>query len=254
MIDILFKQQLTSSISDALDEAEATWATFGERLVNESRDRSIKLAAQKTTRIPGHSTLKEGESKLDEFICLMLDMRNSSEHLMCALSNPENVSELRRVFYEVSALLPAMELCVDKYKGSVTEYLGDGILALFNVPSGNKESAIYSSYNAAQTCMDCVSEVINPMIQERYSLPPISIGIGLSMSKGIVSMVGNDGNRHPKVFGECVYRASKLSKGNNQIFADEKLNQLWPKEEGGVLSIKSKKLRDFEGYLIERNR
>lgn len=43
--------------------------------------------------------------------------------------------------------------------------------------------------------------------------PPLKIGIGLAMSKAIVSLTGLSDNHHPKAFGECVFRAIKRSVG-----------------------------------------
>jgi len=46
-------------------------------------------------------------------------------------SKTSKVSQLQRIFYETSALLPAMAKLIFFENGSVTEYLGDGVLGLF---------------------------------------------------------------------------------------------------------------------------
>ena len=76
----------------------------------------------------------------------------------------------------------------------------------------------------------------------------------MAYSKAIVTIVGREPNIHPKAIGECVYRASKLSDGKNQIRIDDRLKFLWPKSKGGKLKFNpfSKSEIDFKAYEIAR--
>ncbi|MEF3072989.1 adenylate/guanylate cyclase, partial [Klebsiella pneumoniae] len=48
---------------------------------------------------------------------------------------------------------------------------------------------------------------------------------------------GIEGSRHAKAYGECVFRATKLSGGNNVILIDNNLRVAWPSSKGGKLSF-----------------
>jgi hypothetical protein len=75
----------------------------------------------------------------------------------------------------------------------------------------------------------------------------------MAFSKAIVTLVGTEGNYHAKALGECIYRASKLSKGNNEIYIDERLKLIWPSEEGGILNFTSlARFTQFKAYKLNK--
>ena len=91
---------------------------------------------------------------------------------------------------------------------------------------------------------------------QRYQLPNLKVGIGIAYSKAIVTTVGIEGQFHPKAIGECVYRASKLSKGTNEILYDEKIKYLWPKSNGGKIRFSEKRHKNSEhakGFIVEKS-
>ena len=244
-------------INSSLDKAESTWRTGGNELraVMESAsfmDYMSKAEVVPST-IPGHPFVSDSKTVVDEFIAFVADMRKSSEHLMCAISSKiAKCSGLERVYYETSALLPALTKTIKFKNGTVTEYLGDGCLAFFNVDQENKSESIYAAYYAAQNSIGDTREIINKAIMKRYSLPPLDIGVGLSMSKALVTLVGLTGEKHPKAFGECVFRATKLSGGVNEIYTDRYLQNAWPSSKGGILRFLPKKLRGVDGFLLNK--
>lgn len=82
-------------------------------------------------------------------------------------------------------------------------------------------------------------------------MPELNIGVGMAVSKALVTLVGLKNQRHAKAFGECVFRATKLSSGVNQIHIDTKLEHMWPvSQNGGTLSFLRRSMNDVEGYLI----
>ncbi|HBK04308.1 MAG TPA: adenylate/guanylate cyclase [Acetobacteraceae bacterium] len=203
--------------------------------------------------MPGHEYVADDQEKVSTFIALVADIRNSSQHLLCAISGKEaDVSELQRVYYETSALLPALERTIQYEDGSVTEYLGDGILSLFYVEEGDKKSAIYAAHRAAKNCVTETLRIANDELNARYRLPPLQIGIGLAMSPALISLVGLPGNSHPKAIGRCVYNATKLSGGRNEILVDTNINREWPTSEGGRLKFIPRTMHNVSGYLIRR--
>ncbi|MNR33088.1 hypothetical protein D3C85_1507310 [compost metagenome] len=75
----------------------------------------------------------------------------------------------------------------------------------------------------------------------------------MAFSKAIVSLIGLQSSRHPKVFGECVYRATKLSSGRNEIYVDTQVKCIWPTAKGGVIVFSKKNLNGVDGHLVERS-
>jgi len=246
------KNEITDLITESLNDAESVWNEVGHHF-SITEGRAVVLAkAAANTRIPGHPIIEDGAPKVDDFICLIADMRDSTKHMLHHISQKTtSVNTLQRVYYETSALLPALAMAIDWDRGSVTEYLGDGILALFNA-SANRADAVYSSHRAAKNCMQALEEVINPILQKRYQLPELEIGIGIAFSKAVVTLVGLEDNKLPKVFGECVFRASKLANKRNEIVIDVAMKNIWPTAKDGKISFKEVSGRSSEiGYLIQ---
>ncbi|EFI34813.1 putative adenylate/guanylate cyclase [Desulfonatronospira thiodismutans ASO3-1] len=242
-------------VESELDKAELIWEQVSRHL-DFSKRASLKALLEDSipTQIPGYPYLEDMKPKVDYFIALVADMRDSSKHLLEAISAKKaKVSQLQRVFYETSALLPALAKTVSDHDGKVTEYLGDGVLALFRAYGEDRETSIRQSYRAASQCLSVTHEVVNNALEKRYSLPPLQIGIGMAMSQAVVTLVGLKEYVQPKVFGECVFRASKLSNGNDEIHVDEFLYQSWPIGKKGMLNFKRTIKNGVNGYLLERS-
>jgi len=243
---------VAACIDSALDKAEMHWQNGGQELLYKSiaGNEEFIRAESAPSSIPGHKIVQDEKTVIDEFIALVADMRDSSKHLNCAID--AKVTQLQRVFYETSALLPALAMTIKFEEGSVTEYLGDGVLALFKVDKSDKSKAIYAAYEAARNCVHQTRELVNRALESRYDLPNIDLGVGLAHSKAIVTLVGLSGEKHPKAFGECVFRATKLSNGKNEIYIDQFVKGLWPTSQGGTLRFIQKKRNDIDGYLISK--
>lgn len=249
---------ITNLINLELNRAEANWENLGSQMIiaNEGvMDGSLSYrskAESMPSHIPGYPTVSDDNIVVDEFISLVMDMRNSSDHLLCARSEKHSrVSLLQRVYYETSALLPAAAATVKFSNGNVTEYLGDGVLAFFKVDADNKKNAVYSALDASKDIIDKMLPIFNQIISDRYDLPEIQLGVGMAYSKSMLTLTGLPNERHPKTFGENVFRATKLSYGHNQIFIDDKLKAIWPITDNGKMKFN---LRRKEGlpnhYLI----
>jgi len=226
--------ELREVIHQALDQAEKVWKDHGKQLVEKGEKRAMAMLDHVPSYIPGHPIVREGEITVGPYIALVADMRKSSEHLLQA--RKEEPSQLERVYYETSGLLPGLAWMINDHKGSVTEYLGDGVLALFD--GSEQPECVYNAYNAAKGCITSVRDTLNSELDIRYGLPPIDLGVGLAYSKCAVHLVGLEGARHPKAIGQCVYYATKLSRGANEIWADLALEALWPKKKDGPLRFK----------------
>lgn len=246
------EQPLRELVAASLNEAERAW-NQARPLMEKSAVRMDSAGGMQTT-IPGYKIIIDGKPEVDTFICMAIDMRNSSEHLMQAISiKKARVSQLERVFYETSALLPAAALVIDNHGGKVTEYLGDGALGMFLArgEGEDRNEIVRTVYQAASSCLDCVDEIVNQELNLRYKLPPLRVGIGLAFSRAVITAVGLQGNRLPKVVGECVYRATKLCKGDNEIIVDSRLMAIWPSSVGGKLQFEPRVFKGSGGFRLD---
>jgi len=242
--------KIKEKINSELDKAEKIWNDVKDEFL----DKGIKNLSRieesvEPSKIPGFPFVKNGEGKVGDFSAMVLDIRDSTKHLLQAISNRKGISQLVRVFYETTAINTLGLICVNEQGGAITEFLGDGFLALFEA---EKSQDVYKVRNCAEICLKYTSEIVNPILKGRYDLPNLSIGIGIAYSKAIVTLVGMENHYYPKAIGECVYRASKLSNGNNEILYDEKIRYFWPTSKDGELKFKEKNHRnsaDTKGYI-----
>lgn len=246
------KSEIKAIVDDALDRVERVWSKHGSHFAANSAAVIVEKREVVPSRIPAHPLVDGDRPKVDKFIALVADIRDSSNHLLCAIKEPARVSMLQRVYYETSALLPALERTISYENGQVTEYLGDGILALFSVDDDDKDGSIYKAFYAARHCLVDARNIVNNALRTRYHLPAIDMGIGLSLSDALVSLVGIDGARHPKVIGRCVWQASKLAGGRNEIYVDSVLDNMWPVSKEGKLNFTRKRVRGYDGFLVSR--
>lgn len=250
--------EIRDLVVTSLDAAEAVWDLHGGALALDEGTRIIKAALEKRaekvpSRIPSHPIVDRDKPIIDEFIAIAADIRGSSIHLTHAVPRDvKNISTgLQRVYYETSALLPAIEKTLG-YKGAhVTEYLGDGILALLKPDKTDEGASLKTARRAARNCIDFTLTIVNDELKTRYRLAALSIGIGMAYSKALVSLVGLEGAGHAKAIGDCVYNATKLSDGRNEIIIDEQMRKRWPKSPGGLIKFTStKRLNGASGYIV----
>lgn len=248
------KQEIIGIINQSLNRAEDHWKNGGAQLKMENANIFDMVTEARNevepSKIPGHALVQEDKTIIDEFIAFVADMRESSHHLLCEISTKTSkASGLERVYYETSALLPAIAKTVKYEEGNVTEYLGDGVLALFKVDPSNRTPAIYAAHRAAKNTISEIRDLVNSELGKRYNLPPLNLGVGLAFSKSLVTLVGLEGEKQPKAIGECIYRATKLSGGKNQVIVDEKLHSIWPTQKGGTLTFRKTQIKKVDGHI-----
>lgn len=251
MTNTLISPELESKIRatalENLERAEQTWSKHGQN-VTEGLVKASRLdSADSPTHLPGHALIREPE--VGEFVALVADIRNSTTHLL-EDTHSSRPYGLERIYYETSAFLPGVEVALAHYDGQIKEFLGDGALGFFNARGDKKTSAILKAYSAARTCLDYVRPIVNGLLEERHKLPALEIGIGLAYSKAIVERIGSD--RHARVVGKCVYQASKLSNGMNEICVSEELADLWPRHEDGKIEFEAIEVRRTEERVAAR--
>ncbi len=249
------QHKVSEAITLGLNRAEAAWSKVGNKFLKKAMamDSLVTEAFAEPSKIPGHPWVTDDTPKVDKFIALVVDMRDSTKRLKTTLSAPTIKNGFQRIYYETSALLPAISIIVSFESGVVTEYLGDGALVLFQVDKENQEDTIKAASRAARSCVEEMRDLINQELYKRYKLPDICLGAGLSISDALVTLVGSLNNMQPKAIGECIWDASKLSDGRNAVHISENLKQLWPKSTGGKMQFHPIKSRGVvDGYRLHQ--
>jgi hypothetical protein len=124
------------------------------------------------------------------------------------------------------------------------------LLAFFKVDRNNSDESCYASRRAAADSMKAMKEIINPILDSRYQLPAVQIGIGLSVSKAIITLTGQGNFLKPTAFGICVFNASKLSKGKDEVIIDEALERKWPISPNGKVRFSPRSMDGVAGFLM----
>ena len=249
------KQIIRALVKKSLDTAEAEWNKHGKVFEAATEGFALDSIAKRAeivpSRIPNHPFVSSEHSRVAEYVCLVADMRESSKHLMQEYAGSKKTyTTMKRVYFETAALLPALDQTIEFEGGSVTEYLGDGVLALFPVNPDERGPDLKSSLYAARNCIGETRAIVNEELYDRYLLPELHLGVGLGFGNGIIQTVGVPSRRHAKVIGPCVYYATKLSGGWDAILVNESLKVAWPSSKGGKLRFVEKSIRDVSGYQV----
>lgn len=242
--------KVRAAIERGLDRAESNWEQVGH-LLEARLEKSMEAHALDSADsiIPGYPVVSADHPKVDEFIALVVDMRGSTQRLKTHNRNSK-VNGLQRIYYETSALLPAVAVTCGFQNGTVTEYLGDGGLVLFGVDKEDRQESVRHAYRAAKDCIGDMRSQVNDAIATRYNLPELSLGAGLAMSKAMVTLVGVPGNYQPKAIGSCVWDATKLSAGVNAVHVSSDIKGVWPTSQGGLMRFKPLELKNVEGFKM----
>lgn len=167
--------------------------------------------------------------KNENYVVVMTDIRKSVN----IINGTYGVRNMFLIFYSYAAVVANI---IDDYKGTATEFLGDGVLNLFGCDDGIDET-ISNAYSASLDIMHAKTYILNPIYSE-LSLPNINIGIGLDYGYTIVTRFGYKSDNDLKAFGKCIHNASRLCKGENTILVSDTLEDIWPEGEGGLLKFK----------------
>ena len=162
-------------------------------------------AITEEAEIPGfeNKTMKFGKFVNKEFVAMMTDIRRSSD----IINSDEGDEKMFKIFYSYAAVVASI---VDSYGGTSTEFLGDGVINLFDTDT-NLEEALKNAYSASKEILEARSQILNPLYFDN-NLPQIDIGIGIDYGPTIVTRFGHNSDNDLKAFGKCVYNASKLCK------------------------------------------
>ncbi len=130
---------------------------------------------------------------------LMADIRNFS--LICEHHEPEQVVQL------LNNYLGVMSEIIMENHGTVDEFIGDGILAIFGAPVTREDDALRAIVCALR--MQEAVEGINQRNQE-LGLPQISIGIGLNSGEVVAGNIGSERRSKYGVVGHTVNLTARI--------------------------------------------
>jgi len=139
----------------------------------------------------------EGERKL--VTVLFADLRGSTE--LIAGRDPEEAREL------LEPVLERMCDTVESYGGTVSQVMGDGIMALFGAPLSLEDHAIRACHAALamQERIRCHSDDI-----QRTRGAPIQIRVGLSSGEAVLSISGHGLHLSYTAVGQTVHLAARM--------------------------------------------
>lgn len=186
-----------------LQEREFIRDTFGRYVSHKVAD----------TLLAGHAEMQAGGEHRDVTV-LYVDLEKSNERL-ARLSPEEAVSLLNDV-------LGTLADCVDEHGGSVVEFVGDAVLAVFGAPAPVADHA-----ERAVACAITMRERILRVSRDREKngrgggvAEPLKIRIGIHCGRVVAGNVGNATRMRYGIIGEPVDVASRLERLNKELGTD----------------------------------
>jgi adenylate cyclase len=143
---------------------------------------------------------------------LMADIRNFSH--VCESHSPQQVVKL------LNNYLGAMSAVIMAHNGTVDEFIGDGILAIFGAPVGRPDDARRATRCAL--AMQAAVHGINARNRE-HGLPEIAIGIGLNTGVVVAGNIGSEQRSKYGVVGHTVNLTARIESytGAGEILASQ---------------------------------
>ena len=140
--------------------------------------------------------------------------------LFCDLANFTNISEKRtplEIIDIMSRYFEDMTQHVFDFKGTLVEYVGDELMALFGAPVSKKAHAALACRAALAMQVYLKNLRKNP---EKYRLPPLSARVGVNSGEVLVGNLGSKFKFKYGALGDHVNLASRLE-GLNKIYGSK---------------------------------
>jgi class 3 adenylate cyclase/predicted ATPase len=139
----------------------------------------------------------EGERK--QVTVLFADMKGSMELL--ADRDPEEARKL------LDPVIEHMMEAVHRYEGTVSNLMGDGIMALFGAPLAHEDHAVRACYAALRMQESVKRYAEGVRLTEGIA---IQIRVGLNSGEVVVGSIGNDLKMDYTAIGQTVHLASRM--------------------------------------------
>lgn len=108
----------------------------------------------------------------------------------------------------INAYFDMVTEIISKHHGVVTNFQGDGVLAVFNVPIENEAHA--------QCALEAATEILITVGDSSFAGERLAVRIGLSSGPIVAGNVGGGGRQSYTVYGDTVNLAARLEALNRQ--------------------------------------
>jgi adenylate cyclase len=152
------------------------------------------------------------------------------------------------VIRTINMYLHHMADIITKYRGTIDEFMGDGILVLFGAPNCQEDDAIRAIACALE--MQLEMEVVNEKVIA-WGLPPLDMGIGINTGEVIVGNIGSEKRAKYGVVGNEIniaYRIESYSVGGQVLISESTYNEV-----KDLVDIFEKKSVQMKGVSVPIN-
>lgn len=125
---------------------------------------------------------------------------------------------------------------INKYQGTLDEFLGDGILVLFGAPMSREDDAVRAV--ACACAMQLAMGSVNEKMKE-LGLPRLEMGIGINTGEVVVGNIGSHQRTKYGIVGSPVnlaYRIESYTRGGQILISQQTVQ-----EAGSVVKIEGQK-------------
>ncbi|MCK5903634.1 MAG: HAMP domain-containing protein [Cocleimonas sp.] len=120
---------------------------------------------------------------------------------LCEGRNPKDILQL------LNRYLSQMSVAIEQYDGVIDKYIGDAIMALFDLPVKQDNAAEHAVF-AAIAMSTALARLNADLLKENQSL--IRIGIGINSGKVVAGNMGSPDRLNYTVIGDSVNLAARL--------------------------------------------
>ncbi len=126
----------------------------------------------------------------------------------------------------ISVYLNVMTEVINKYKGTINEFIGDGIFVMFGAPIQRKDDT-YRAVSCAIAMQLAMNEVNAEL--ETMQIPALQMGIGMHTGEVLAGNIGSQRRAKYTVMGSTVNLASRIesySVGGQVLVSESILNEV----------------------------
>lgn len=130
---------------------------------------------------------------------------------------PEDVIQILNLYLEQMAEV------INRYQGTIDEFMGDGILVLFGAPTRRDDDALRAV--ACACAMQLAMGGVNERMQQ-LGLPRLSMGVGVHTGEVVVGNIGSEQRTKYGIVGSPVnltYRIESYTKGGQILISEATL-------------------------------
>jgi adenylate cyclase len=138
------------------------------------------------------------------FVCvLFMDIRNFTR--LVQKRTPEEI-----VAYQNAVFGAAVEI-VNRHRGVINQFLGDGFMATFGAPLATG-SDCRNALEAARALIAAVKT-----LSDAGKIPPTTVGIGLHAGEAVTGNIGSPARKQYSITGDVVIVASRIEQLNKEL-------------------------------------